>query len=181
MSVSPAAQNCDREGATFSAYLITFVCYGSWLPGQPGAIDRKQNVFGSRLPQPDSKAQARAASRMKQEPYLLDAIRREVVLRSLQQVCLHRDWTLLAAHVRTNHVHVVVAAQQSAEQVMNAFKAYASRALNEMALDTAERKRWARHGSTRHLWTRQSVSAAVHYVVWEQGEQMAFFEMPTTR
>lgn len=118
---------------------------------------------------------------MKQEPYLLDAVRREVVLTSLQQVCLHRDWTLLAAHVRTNHVHVVVAAHPSAEHVMNAFKAYASRALNGMALDTAERRHWARHGSTRHLWTRQAVSAAVHYVVSEQGDPMAFFEMPATR
>ncbi|MBC8165882.1 MAG: hypothetical protein H7Y20_08425, partial [Bryobacteraceae bacterium] len=49
---------------------------------------------------------------MKLEPYLLDAIRREVVLTSLQPVCLHRDWTLLAAHVRTNPVHGVVAAHQ---------------------------------------------------------------------
>ncbi|MBC8167540.1 MAG: transposase, partial [Bryobacteraceae bacterium] len=89
------------------------------------------------------------------------------------------DWTLLAAHVRTNHVHVVVAAHRSAEQVMNAFKAYASRALNGMAPDEAERKRWARHGSTRHLWTRHAVSAAVHYVVWEQGQPMASFEMLT--
>ena len=118
---------------------------------------------------------------MKQEPYLLDAIRREVVLKSLKQVCFYRDWTLLAAHVRTNHVHVLVAASQSAEHVMNAFQAYASRALNAMTLDSPNRRRWARHGSTRHLWTTASVSAAVHYVVCEQGEPMALFEMPSAR
>ena len=64
---------------------------------------------------------------------------------------------------------------------MNAFKAYASRALNGMALDRAECRRWARHGSTRHLWTSAAVSAAVHYIVWEQGEAMAVFQMQAAR
>ena len=181
MSVAQPARNRDRQGASFSTYLITFVCYGSWLPGQPGAIDRSQNGYGSRLPEPDSEERDQARSRMKQEPYLLDAIRREVVLTSLKQVCFHRDWTLLAAHVRTNHVHVLVAASHSAEHVMNAFKAYASRALNAITVDSPNRRRWARHGSTRHLWTTASVSAAVHYVVCEQGEPMAIFEMPSAR
>ena len=82
-----------------------------------------------------------------------------------------------AALVRTNDVHVVVAADQSPERVMNTFKAYASRALNRTALDRLDRRRWARHGSTRHLWTRTAISAAVHYVVCEQGQPMACFEM----
>jgi hypothetical protein len=34
---------------------------------------------------------------------------------------------------------------------MNDFKAYSSRRMNEAALDTKDRKRWARHGSTRYL------------------------------
>ena len=113
---------------------------------------------------------------MNQEPYRLDAIRRQVLLAALLQVSSHRAWTLLAAHVRTNHVHVVVEADQTPERVMNTFKAYASRALNRLGLDHAGRQRWARHGSTRRLWTRAAVSAAVHYVICEQGEAMAVFE-----
>ena len=118
---------------------------------------------------------------MQQLPYRLDANRRRVVLGSMQQVCSHRDWTLLAAHVRTNHVHVVVAADQSPEQVMNALKAYASRALNKPAFDRPNRRRWAHHGSTRHLWTTEAVSAAMHYIVCEQGEPMAVFQIPSAR
>ena len=118
---------------------------------------------------------------MTQEPYLLDEVRRQVVLESLREVGSYRDYVLLAAHVRTNHVHVVTAASCKPEQVMNALKAYSSRALNEHALDGPGRRRWARHGSTRYLWTRDDVLAAIEYVVREQGESMAVFEALSPR
>lgn len=60
---------------------------------------------------------------------------------------------------------------------MTVLKSYSSRALNEHALDGPDRRRWARHGSTRYLWTAEAVRAAVRYVVLEQGESMAVFEM----
>ena len=58
---------------------------------------------------------------------------------------------------------------------MNDLKAYASRRLNQLGLDGVNRKRWARHGSTRWLWKAQDVSAAIHYVVAEQGDVMSIF------
>jgi REP element-mobilizing transposase RayT len=115
---------------------------------------------------------------MKQEPYLLDTMRREIVLHSLKEACKHRTWTLLATHVRGNHVHIVVAADEDAERVMNTCKAYASRALNATGLDSADRNRWSRHGSTRHLYTNESITAAMRYVVSEQGEPMAAYCAP---
>ena len=60
---------------------------------------------------------------------------------------------------------------------MNDLKSYASRCLNRLGLDEPTRKRWARHGSTRWLWKPESVSAAIRYVVAEQGDPMAVFEM----
>ena len=48
---------------------------------------------------------------MDQPPYGLDAMRRDAVLEAIQQVCAHRGWCLLAAHVRTTHVHTVVEAE----------------------------------------------------------------------
>ncbi len=65
-------QNRDREGAA-ATYLITFVCYGAWLPGQTGAVPRTQNAFGAPLPEADTRKEQRARNRMSQEPYLLDA------------------------------------------------------------------------------------------------------------
>jgi REP element-mobilizing transposase RayT len=118
---------------------------------------------------------------MTQPPYLMDALRRRVVLTSVQEVCCCRGWNLLAVHVRTNHVHVVTTADRTPVQVMIAMKAYSSRALNKSALDGPERRRWARHASTRYLWTGDAVRAAIEYVVREQGEFMSVFENPSPR
>ena len=63
---------------------------------------------------------------------------------------------------------------------MSDFKAYASRRLNRLRLDELNRKRWARHGSTRWLWKPQHVSAAMQYVLAEQGEAMSAFESDET-
>jgi REP element-mobilizing transposase RayT len=112
---------------------------------------------------------------MVQAPYLLDEIARAVVLQTIQQVCAHRRWNLLAAHVRTNHVHVIVEGEVKPDKVMNHFKSYASRRLNKLGRDGPNRRRWAHHGSTRWLWNDQDVRDAIRYVIDEQGEPMAFF------
>jgi REP element-mobilizing transposase RayT len=91
------------------------------------------------------------------------------------EVCSVRCWNLLAAHVRTNHVHAVVEADAVPEKVLSDFKVISSRALNELE---GKRKRWARHGSTRYLWTKAEIDRAVHYVVSEQGAPMALYESP---
>ncbi len=151
------------------------------MPGGAGAVLRTQNHYGAPLPEADARIEVRARSRMTQDCYLLDEVRRQLVLASLQNVCSGRGWILLAAHVRTNHVHAVVTANCKPEQVMIAMKAYSSHALNVCALDDPGRRRWARHGSTRYLWTEDDVRAAVEYVVREQGEPMAVFERPAPR
>ena len=113
---------------------------------------------------------------MDQAPYEMDRSRRETVLTAMVERCSERHWKLLAAHVRTNHVHVVVDADVRPERIMNDLKSYASRYLNQSGLNDPTRKRWARHGSTRWLWERESVSAAIRYVVDQKGDLMAVFE-----
>ena len=158
-------------------YLITFACYGCHLHGSAsGSVDSEHNVHGTPLLEEDSARVAAEEERMDQAPYHLDQIRRDAVLDAIQEVCANRGWNLLAAHVRSNHVHTVVEAEVPPERVMTDFKAYASRQLNRMNLDEPKRKRWARHGSTRWLWKPQHVSAAIEYVVAEQGDAMSVFE-----
>ena len=72
---------------------------------------------------------------MRQSPYELDRESRAAVLESVREVCSHRGWSLLAAHVRTTHVHIVVEAEIQPKKVMNDFKSYASRRLNSLAAD----------------------------------------------
>jgi REP element-mobilizing transposase RayT len=153
-------------------YLITFSCYGCHLHGDSlGSVDRLHNIPGGALLLPNPRLLADVRRRMEDEPYQLDRGRREAVLGAIQEVCLCRSWELLAAHVRTNHVHIVVQGEARPEKMMHAFKAYASRRLS----DEAPCKRWARHGSTRWLWKREEISAAMRYVVEQQGEPMSVF------
>ena len=158
-------------------YLITFACYGCHLHGdESGSVDGRHNLPGSRVIEADPKRVSAERQRMDQPPYGMDRSRRETVLASLLERSSERHWSLLAAHVRTNHVHIVVEAEARPARVMNDLKAYASRCLNRKGLDEPARKRWARHGSTRWLWKRENVSAAIRYVVDEQGDPMAVFE-----
>jgi hypothetical protein len=106
---------------------------------------------------------------MDQPPYSMDEPRRTAVLSAMIDRC---------AHVRTNHIHLVIDSDATPERVMNDLKSFASRRLNELGLDGADRKRWARHGSTRYLWKREDMPAALSYVLDKQGEQMAVYSAP---
>ncbi len=115
---------------------------------------------------------------LKQAPYEMDHSQRDIVLKAIGEVCRYRCWHLLAAHVRSNHVHIVVDSDVAPEAIMNAFKSYASRALNLDAPGHSGRLRWARHGSTRYLWSPERVAAAVRYVLDQQGDPMACYQAP---
>ena len=129
-------------------YLITFACYGCHLHGAAsGSVDATHNVPGNPVLNEDSARAAFEERRMDQPAYHLDQIRRDAVLEAIQGVCRHRGWSLLAAHVRSNHVHTVVEAEAEPQRVLNDFKAYASRRLNQMSVDDPNRKRWHAMGA----------------------------------
>jgi REP element-mobilizing transposase RayT len=109
---------------------------------------------------------------MKNSPYHLNCSEGEIVLAALHEVCCFRRWNLLAAHVRTSHVHVVAGKISDANRAIADFKAYASRALN---LQSGPARRWAREGSTRPLRTREAIQEAIRYVVESQGKPMAVY------
>jgi REP element-mobilizing transposase RayT len=102
----------------------------------------------------------------------MDQVRRMIVREAIINVCAYRKWTLHALHVRQNHVHVVVTADRPPDRVMNDFKSYASRALNETGFDHSERRRWTRHGSTKYINDNAYLRAAIHYTLNKQGEPM---------
>ena len=156
------------------AYFITFTTYGTWLHGRaPGSVDRQHNTPGTPFLPPDRELETRRRNSLRQPPYELDQPRRDVVLRTIREVCQHRSWTLYAVHVRTTHVHVVVAAPASPEKVMSDLKAWSSRRIREAFGEDTDRDRWTQHGSTRYLNDQRSVEAAIQYVVDAQGQQMS--------
>jgi REP element-mobilizing transposase RayT len=152
-------------------YLLTFDCYGMWLPGdQRGWIDRIRGEHRGGYREPSPALEAHAQELMLHDPYLLDRPRAQSVLAAILEVCEYRDWELLAAHVRTNHVHCVVDSVMPPSQAIGDFKAYASRALNKIE---GQQKRWARGGAASTLITNQAIYAAIHYVAECQGDAMA--------
>jgi hypothetical protein len=125
------------------AYLITFTTYGAWLHGRDiGSVDKQHNDPNTPFLPPDPIREGAMHQNMSEPPYLLDAARRNVVLETIQEVSRHRNWRLLACHVRTTHAHSVVVADARPEKVMSDFKAYASRRLKERLGEPADAKRW---------------------------------------
>ena len=114
-------------------YFITFACYGARLHGdESGSVDRNHNLVGSRLLEPDSQRVMAERREMLQDAYVLDQGSRRLVLAAIRRHCEHRGWNLLAAHIRSNHVHAIVEAEIQPERIMNEFKSYASRELNRL-------------------------------------------------
>jgi REP element-mobilizing transposase RayT len=156
------------------AYLLTFTCYGTWLHGdERGSVDPEHNAPGTPMLPPNPQLHASERDDLTEPPYHLDGPRRQVTLHALCEIARRKGWVLHAAHVRSNHAHLVVTAEGPPERILNDFKTAASRRLNKAFPDERDRKRWTRHGSTRYLWTQEAVAEKVHYVLEGQGEPMA--------
>ena len=97
---------------------------------------------------------------------------RDVVRRTIAEVCAHRDWDLHELNVRTNHVHAVVWAPCTPERVMNDFKSWATRRLREGGLCDDHQSPWTEHGSTRYLWKPVQLAGACRYVLDGQGPDL---------
>ena len=160
-----------------TTYLITFSTYGTWLHGnEKGSADKEHNLPGTPYIPADPEWEEAETQTLKHPPVTLDATERRLVADAIVAVCQHRGWKLHACNVRTNHVHVVIAADAKPEKVMNDFKSYATRAVREDTRTeraaTARERTWTRHGSTRYLNTEVSFQAALFYVLEEQGEDL---------
>lgn len=159
------------------AYLITIRCYGTWLHGdQRGSMNRRQNVFGTPRIESRPNLQDAETQELKHSAITLNAPQRGVVEKAIREVCRYREYHLRAINVRTNHVHSVVTACKKPEPIMEAFKAYATRALRNASLLSAAVRPWARHGSTVYLWKERHVEKAVEYVIDGQGDELPKFD-----
>lgn len=155
------------------ADFITFRCYGTWLHrDERGSVDREHNVYGAELLSTDPDRQRAAFERLGHLPFALGVQHRTVVEDAIHQVCAIPGWTLHAVNVRTNHLHVLLAAEQSPERVMGRLKAWATRHLIEAGLLARGRRAWSRHGSTRYLWRHGEVERACQYVREMQGADL---------
>jgi REP element-mobilizing transposase RayT len=158
------------------AYFITLTTYGTWLHGDTrGSVDRWHHEFGMPRIKPNKNLYACMQKEKQGKAIMFDEYQRKIVMNAIRSACKHYHWHLYAIHVRSNHAHLIVAANLVPEKIMNQLKAYASRALNKLLRQSSPQKYWARHGSTRYIWSKQFLFPAMHYVIDQQGSRMACY------
>ena len=158
------------------AYFLTWTTYGTWLHGNAkGSVDKQHNVFETPLLPEEMERARREEQAMVQPAYLMDETQRAIVCKAIVNLARERHWRLWAVHVRANHVHVVVTVERDPGRLLSDFKGRASRDLTRAGFDNVDRKRWTRHGSTRHLFREGDVEAAITYTLDEQGDRMAWY------
>ena len=157
------------------AFLLTFRTYGTWLPGDArGWVDRAHRLPGSSYLPPDPQLERAAQLLLEnRSPMLLVGSQRTLIHEAIHQVCRYRNYALHALNVRTNHVHAVLSAPEPPEKLLIALKAWATRRLREEGHLASSARVWARHGSTRYLWTQGALEAACRYVLDGQGPDPA--------
>ncbi|HUN80638.1 MAG TPA: transposase [Phycisphaerae bacterium] len=175
--MSAANPNRDRQRADLPgaplAYFLTFRTYASWLHGdERGSVDREHNTPDTPMLPPDPRREEAERRLAQSGPVILDREHRRIVHRTIVEVCAHNAWTIYELSVRSNHVHVVVAAPQKPEHVMRSIKSWTTRRLREANLSPVEASVWSRHGSTRYLWKAEALDAACRYVLDAQGEDI---------
>jgi REP element-mobilizing transposase RayT len=162
-----SASHEPRTPPAPSGYFITFRTYGTWLHGEdkPSVNDRR-NEFATPMLGRMSALAEHERSLMKHGAVLLTQAQRDIVAVTIREVCRHRGWEALAVNARTNHAHVVVVAgSDTPERMLGDFKRWATRRLREAGHFTGEMRLWAGHGSTRWLWSNESVANAIDYVL----------------
>ena len=158
---------------TALAYFITFRCYGTWLHGDArGSTNRWHNTYSTEPLAPGPRLEARERALLTTPPFALDTRRRAIVAAAVQSECRHYSWPLHALNVRTNHVHIVLAAPPKPEQVLNMLKAAATRSLRDAGLIDDGARPWSRHGSTVYLWDEAAIADASEYVLFGQGDPL---------
>lgn len=160
-------------------WLLTWTTYSTWLPGDKrGCVTRVRDdapLDGPRIErdQPGTPYVTNVsglvhASRaaMKGPPVWLAQPQAAVTADDLSATSEFRGWELLAGAVMANHVHVVVGVEGDPDpsKLLQMFKSYASRALNQRWPRPRSGTWWTESGSRRKLPDDTAVLAAVRYV-----------------
>lgn len=144
------------------AYHITWSTYGARLPGSDKLHVRKdQNEFGTPLPEPDPELEALARRRMKQLPVRLTPAHRRCTVDAINDVAQRYNWTIHAIAAQSDHVHVVITAPRIGQELRDALKAVAARALNKHFV---KQNWWAGGGSCKYIYHHSYFANAINYV-----------------
>lgn len=186
-----ASQSCNSQGLYWKnliraaamanedplAFFLTWVTYGTWLPGdERGWVEYQQ---GFQLP--DSDKEWKASLRMTEDACYLHPDQRQIVEEQIAETCRFRGWILHIANCLTNHVHVVISAQNiKPNLIRDQLKAWCTRRLKEQQRQIHSktdglREKWrADRGSIRWIWTEESLVTVLEYAGEQQDNRRRF-------
>jgi len=154
------------------SYFLTFSTYGSRLHGdERGSVFEYQGI--KKIIGHDQTLLNYKSSIMKYPEVNFEKSQRKIVLETILKHCQVKNWHLFAAHVRSNHVHVVVKSKLDPDKILNEIKAWSTRKLREAGHDFE--RVWTRHGSTQYIFTFEKLKEKVKYVILEQGGLMEYY------
>lgn len=107
-----------------------------------------------------------AREQMKGDPVWLTRDQAETFLAEARRTAAFRNWLLFAAAIMANHVHLVVGVPTDlpGERLLQEFKSYGSRVLNQRFGKPKSGTWWTKSGSTRLLPGEGALTAAIEYV-----------------
>jgi REP element-mobilizing transposase RayT len=149
------------------AYFVTWTTYGTWLHGvENGSFDAAGNYI-----LPDPKVRESAASLMVDDLVCLSSHQRTMLDGAIFEYCQLHQWVLFARNVRTNHVHVVVAAPLEGKVIRSRLKSRGSFCLSEdagLGHDAGKngvRKWWTEKGNAIAIWNERQLESIIRYVL----------------
>ncbi|WP_321474418.1 hypothetical protein [uncultured Paludibaculum sp.] len=88
------------------------------------------------------------------------------------KTCRARHWPLLAAHIRSTHLHAILETPIDPESSMGELKSECTKALKAANLAGPEDRIWADYGNIRILRSAYVIAKAIDYVLHRQGAPM---------
>ena len=170
-----SGRECEPPMPEALAYFLTWTTYGTWLPGD----ERGWVQYRSGMQLPDPIVEREAAARMTEDACRLDHEQRRLVETTITEHCRVRGWTLYAVNCRSNHVHVVVAADRHPKDIREQFKAWCTRRLKGLEQERScpgsahpspqpeqriREKWWTERGSGLYINDEEGLEAVIHYV-----------------
>ncbi len=138
------------------AWLITFTTYGTHFHHPPPLARWEHGQLSTDI-------------------YLLDDRRRPIVLAAVLTTCALEHWALIAAHIRTNHAHLIVEGPDShPDSLVSRIKSESSRQLSRQ-LGEGPLRRWTRSASLLRV---RNIERVFRYVTEGQGQPMSLYVRP---
>ena len=169
------------------ALLITWTCYGTWLPGDArgyvsnthlpgGGWSPKENIPGTPYTEDNPLTRHQTGKLLAQAPTWLSVEQAHCAALELVKATAKRNWRILRAALMANHVHVVIRdCPDDGPAVRRVLKGTTQAKLSDLVGEN--RSWWTRGGSDRYLHGDNAILGAMNYVAGQKYKLVEITDM----